>query len=81
MDLVALTKFLVESIVKDPDDITVKMFSEDENEIIIQVLVKDEDMGAVIGKSGTIANAIRTIVQASAYVNHLPKVKINIDSY
>ncbi len=81
MDLVALTKFLVESIVKDPDAITVKMFSEDENEIIIQVLVKDEDMGAVIGKSGTIANAIRTIVQASAYVNHLPKVKINIDSY
>lgn len=81
MDLVALTKFLVESIVKDPDTITVKMFSEDENEIIIQVLVKDEDMGAVIGKSGAIANAIRTIVQASAYVNHLPKVKINIDSY
>lgn len=81
MDLVALTKFLVESIVKNPDAITVKMFSEDENEIIIQVLVKDEDMGAVIGKSGTIANAIRTIVQASAYVNHLPKVKINIDSY
>ena len=81
MDLVALTKFLVESIVKDPDAITVKMFSEDENEIIIQVLVKDEDMGAVIGKSGTIANAIRTIVQASAYVNHLPKVKINIESY
>ena len=81
MNLVALTKFLVESIVKDPDAITLKMFSEDENEIIIQVLVKDEDMGAVIGKSGTIANAIRTIVQASAYVNHLPKVKINIDSY
>lgn len=81
MDLVALTKFLVESIVKNPDAITVKMFSEDENEIIIQVLVKDEDMGAVIGKSGTIANAIRTIVQASAYVNRLPKVKINIDSY
>ena len=81
MDLVALTKFLVESIVKDPDAITVKMFSEDENEIIIQVLVNDEDMCSVICKSGAIANAIRTIVQASAYVNHLPKVKINIDSY
>ena len=28
-----------------------------------------------------IASAIRTIVQASAYMNKLPKVKIEIDSF
>lgn len=81
MDLVALTKYLVESIVKEPETITVKKISEEENEIVIQVLVQESDMGVVIGKSGVTANAIRTIVQASAYANHLSKVKINIDSY
>lgn len=81
MDLVALAKYLVESIVKEPDTVTVKKFKEDENEVVIQVLVQESDMGAVIGKAGVTANAIRTIIQASAYANHLPKVKINIDSY
>ena len=37
-------------------------------------------MKYVIGKSGKIANAIRTIIQASSYANGEKKVKINIDS-
>ena len=49
--------------------------------IIIEVLVSDDDMGSVIGRGGAIANAIRTIVQASSYVNGNKKVKINIDSF
>ena len=36
---------------------------------------------AVIGKKGVIANAIRTIVQASSYINHERRVRINIDSF
>lgn len=52
-----------------------------EDYIIIQVLVDDSVIGSVIGKNGIIANAIRTIVQASAYANGLKKVKINIDSF
>lgn len=81
MDLVGLTKYLVESIVREPETVSVKEFTGDDNEVVIQVLVQESDMGAVIGKSGATANAIRTIVQASAYASHLPKVKINIDSY
>lgn len=81
MDLVALTKYLVESIVSEPETVSVKEFSGDDNEVVIQVLIQEKDMGAVIGKAGVTANAIRTIVQASAYTNNLPKVKINIDSY
>ena len=80
MSLVELTSFLVKSVVKDPDMVSVKEFEDDEF-ITIEVLVNSEAIGSVIGKKGAIANAIRTIVQASAYANNLKKVKINIDSF
>jgi len=82
MDLVSLTETLVKFLVKEPDMVSVKQFeNDDEDNIVIQVLVSSDDMGAVIGRSGKIANAIRTIVQASAYNNNLKYVKINIDSF
>ena len=81
MDLAVLTEYLVKNLVKDPDSVSVKQFEEEDDMIIIEVLVSDDDMGSVIGRGGTIANAIRTIVQASSYVNGNKKVKINIDSF
>lgn len=81
MDLAALTEYLVKNLVKDPDSVSVKQFEEEDDMIIIEVLVSGDDMGSVIGRGGTIANAIRTIVQASSYVNGNKKVKINIDSF
>lgn len=81
MNLVGLTEFLVKSVVTDPDMVSVKQFEDDEDYITIQVLVDDSVIGSVIGKQGIIANAIRTIVQASSYANGLKKVKINIDSF
>ena len=81
MDLVALTEYLVKSIVKEKEMVSVKKFEDDEEFITIQVLVDQSDIGAVIGKSGINANAIRTLVQASSYINKLKKVKINIDSF
>ena len=81
MNLVGLTEFLVKSVVTDPDMVSIKQFEDDEDYITIQVLVDDSVIGSVIGKNGIIANAIRTIVQASAYANGLKKVKINIDSF
>ena len=59
----------------------VKQFTDEDGVIIIEVLVNESDMGTVIGKGGAIANSIRTIVQAAAYVNGNVKVKINIDSF
>ena len=52
----------------------------DDDITIIEVLVSNDDIKYVIGKNGVTANSIRTIVQASSYVNNLGKVKINIDS-
>lgn len=81
MHLVELTEYLIKSLVKDPEMVSVKKFDDDEETITIQVLVDNDDMGAVIGKSGVTANAIRTIIQASAYINKDKRVKINIDSF
>lgn len=82
MNLVELTEFLVKSLVVDKDNVSVKEFeSDEENTILIQVLVDSEDMGRVIGKGGKLANAVRTLVQASSYTKDNKKVKINIDSF
>lgn len=81
MKLVELTEYLVKGLVSKPDMVSVKSFDLEEEFITIEVMVDSSDMAAVIGKGGNIANAIRTIVQASAYANEEKKVKINIDSF
>ena len=81
MKLVELTEFLVKNITKKPDMVSIKQFDDEDDCIIIQVMVDSIDMGSVIGSRGKIANAIRTIVQASAYINNEKKVRINIDSF
>lgn len=80
MTLVELTEMIVKSLVSDPDSISVKEFPSDD-EIIIEVIVKEEDMGSVIGREGKIANSIRTVVQASSYLKDNKRVKINISSF
>ena len=80
MNSVKFTEFLIKELVSKPDLVTVKEFDDDEF-TNIQVLVSEEDMSKVIGKEGTTINAIRTLIQSSAYVNQEKKVKINVDSF
>ena len=82
MDLVTLTEEIVKSLVKNTEAVSVKEFpTEEENTILIQVIVAESDMGRVIGKAGKCANAIRTLVQASAYATGQKRVRIDIDSF
>lgn len=81
MNLVELTEFIVKSLVKDSDLVSVKEIDSENNMITIQVLVSNDDMGAVIGKGGMISKALRTVVQASSNMNEGPKVKIDIDGF
>lgn len=82
MELIKLTETIVKELVEDADSITVKEFpSEEENTVTIQVMVPTDQMGRVIGKQGKLAKALRTIVQASSYINDNKRVNINIDSY
>ena len=81
MKVVEFTEYLVKSIVKEPEMVKVQSFNGDEGDLIIEIIVHENDMGAVIGKNGKMANAIRTMVQAHAYLNDNRKIKINIDSF
>ncbi len=81
MNLVELTEYLVKSLVKNVEDVSVKQFETEDDSILIQVLVDKDAIGSVIGKGGSIANAIRTIVQASSYKNDNKRVRINIESF
>ena len=82
MELVKLTETIVKELVKDSDSVRVKEFpSENEDEIIIQVMVPEDEIGRVIGKDGNIINALRCIVRASSYINKNKKVNINVDSF
>ena len=80
MNLVELTEFIVKNLVTDPESVSVRQIESEEEYTLIEVIVSNDDMGCVIGKQGKIANAIRTIIQASSYANGEKKVKINIDS-
>lgn len=78
MDLVELTEYLVKNLVKDQE--SVKVTLEDSDVKVINVKVSSDDIGAVIGRGGKIANSIRNIVQAAAYINNLGHVRVNIDT-
>ena len=81
MDLLKLTEEIILSLVQDKDIVAVKEFpSENENEVLLEVVISESDMPRVIGKSGKVINSIRTIVQASSYLKDNKTVKINIDS-
>ncbi|RCW61128.1 MULTISPECIES: KH domain-containing protein [Halanaerobium] len=71
-----LIKFIAESIVDNPSEVSVNRV-EDNNSITIELSVADEDMGKVIGKRGRIAKAIRTVVNAAA-AKEGTKVRVDI---
>ena len=81
MNITDFTTYLIKSIVKNPDMVKVSSFDADEEGTIIEIIVSNDDMGCVIGKNGKIAKALRTIIQAHAYLNNIKKVKVNIDSF
>jgi len=80
-ELIAFTESLIKPLVKEPDMVSVQEFGGDDEDILLEIIVHESDMGAIIGRAGKMANAIRTLIQAYAYVNKLKRVKINIDSF
>ncbi len=81
MNITDFATLLISGIVKNSDMVKVSSFEGDEDTTILEILVSNEDMGAVIGKEGRNAKALRTIINAHAYLNNIKKIKINIDSF
>ena len=60
-----LIEYIAKSLVDDPAAVSVEE-AEGERGPVIQLKVAESDIGKVIGKSGRIAKALRTVLSASA---------------
>lgn len=61
-----LLTFLARKLVQKPDDVAVELFVDEQAQPVIELIVHPDDLGKVIGRSGRVAHALRTIVRASA---------------
>ena len=77
MNLKELTETIILKLVKNTEAVSVEE-NEEDNQIIINAYGSNEDMGRVIGKAGKIINSIRTILQASSYMQNNISVKLNV---
>ena len=60
-----LVEYVVKSLVESPDEVSIDEIDES-TETILELTVAGSDMGRVIGKSGRVINAIRTLAQVAA---------------
>ncbi|MEZ4593254.1 MAG: KH domain-containing protein [Chloroflexota bacterium] len=60
-----LVEYVVKSLVEAPDEVSVEAF-EEADETVLEITVAGPDMGRIIGKSGRVINAIRTVAQVAA---------------
>lgn len=60
-----LVEYIARSLVDDPTQVEVTQYRRGST-IVFKLHVAKEDMGRVIGKSGRVANAMRTLLNVSA---------------
>ena len=60
-----LVEYVAKSLVDDPDAVQV-VETRDEDGTVIELHVAEDDMGKVIGRNGSVAKALRTLLKVSA---------------
>ena len=73
-----LIESLILPLVAYPNDVEIIKVSESDDNLEYKVLVNQNDLGRVIGKGGTIAKAIRTVLYAGASKEG-KKIHLDID--
>ena len=68
--MTSLVEVIARALVSKPDEVNV---TEEVNgkDVVIKLRVADDDIGKIIGKSGRIAKALRTVVKAAAIKQNL----------
>jgi uncharacterized protein len=61
-----LLGFLARKLVQKPECVSVELFIDEHAQPVIELIVDPEDLGKVIGRSGRVAQALRTVVRATA---------------
>jgi predicted RNA-binding protein YlqC (UPF0109 family) len=70
-------EFLIKSLVDHPEDVVVNR-AVDEMGVLLSLKVNAEDMGQIIGRSGSTARAIRNLVRIIGLKNHA-RVNLKIE--
>ena len=69
MDAVEFLKFIITSLVKNPQDVEVEL-KEDEMGTLLLLKINKTDMWTVIGKGGKTIDAIRTVLRVFGSKTH-----------
>jgi uncharacterized protein len=62
----ALLGFVARKLVADSEAVAVELFVDEHAQPVIELVVAPDDLGKVIGRSGRVAHALRTLVRATA---------------
>lgn len=62
----ALLGLVARKLVSDADAVAVELFVDEHAQPVIELVVAPDDLGKVIGRSGRVAHALRTLVRATA---------------
>jgi predicted RNA-binding protein YlqC (UPF0109 family) len=65
MSAQSLVEYVAKSLVDEPDAVSVKVIDDSEGRVI-ELHVAESDMGKVIGRNGSVAKALRTLLKVVA---------------
>jgi predicted RNA-binding protein YlqC (UPF0109 family) len=65
MSAQTLVEYVAKSLVDEPDAVSVKVIDDSEGRVI-ELHVAESDMGKVIGRNGSVAKALRTLLKVVA---------------
>jgi predicted RNA-binding protein YlqC (UPF0109 family) len=60
-----LVEYVARSLVDDPDSVSVEVVR-DPDGTVLELHVAEDDMGKVIGRNGSVAKALRTLLKVTA---------------
>jgi predicted RNA-binding protein YlqC (UPF0109 family) len=60
-----LVEFVAKSLVDDPESVRVEE-TRDRDGVVLELHVAEDDMGKVIGRNGSVAKALRTLLKVTA---------------
>ena len=66
-----LVEYVAKSLVDDPDAVTVEVVDSGDG-TVIELHVAEGDMGKVIGRNGSVAKALRTLLKVTSARNGEP---------
>ena len=81
LDLEKVLLNLVKPMVEDPDSVSVKSLpSLNENEFLLVVYAKSEDIARLSGRQGSMASALRQLMNVPARIENR-RISVKFESY